>query len=841
MSFKRVVRNARKKVPISTVQWILFSLLMIVGVITGIIIAEMVTALSKMDDIQELEKYSQYSVPTKIYDINGDLITEFFYERREIVSYKDLPDNLVKSIIATEDQKFWTHPGFNLVAMFQGVIIDPLRGKSMRGGSGITQQLAKGLFTEGERTVGRKLVELWYSIQIEKKYSKEEILELYFNMIYFGHGCYGIQSASQYYFNKDVNDLTLGESSFLVGLPKAPSTYSPFLNPYKAQERHKVVLNSMAEEGYITDEQAEETFFEFWGNFDQTFKADGISANIDTDNPAPYFTEYVRGILLDEYGEEVLYSGGLSVYTTLNIEMQKVAKEKLVEGIEDAQDKYDDNYELYESIYREKLSDQGDLLSLMFGIDRILIGQERTRERVLEEAEIYSDLIYLSSMVFGLDELSQILSSQYMLDSLVAKKQEEIQGALISINPTNGYILAMVGGKEFNFANQYNRAVLAERSMGSSFKPIYYAVAIENRLCTAATVFSDEPIVYENEAGATWEPRNYSGTFKGDQRLRTALQYSRNIIAVQVWDLIMSKIGYTPMIKTVAKFFGLTEDEARERVQPQYAYSLGVGGFTPLECARAFSAFANGGKSIEPIAILKVVDRYGRVVNNFELERELTKDDDDEVISPAAAYVMRDMLSTVLFSGTGASAVAEAGFYYPAGGKTGTTSNWKDAWFSGFTKNVCTVVWIGFDDSTKSLGSHQNGTKVAAPIWAEYMADVIDEHPGYFTMPAGVTSASVCDETGLLATAFCPDVISEYFISGTIPTEYCDKHKAFSYDLLDDYQISSITDINIQDYWEKKGGDDIKSLGSDDYDPFSDLHKFDEDFDMSIDLDLGID
>ncbi len=829
MSLKRFFRNTRKKFPVKKVQRIFLIVLLIIGLLTGIFIAEIITTFSTLKDIKPLETYSQYSVPTKVYDINNRLITEFFYQKREIISYKDLPDALIKAIVATEDNRFYLHRGFNLPAMIQGVLVDPILGRQQRGGSGITQQLAKLLFTSGERSIVRKVVELWYAIQIEKKYSKEEILELYFNMVYFGHGCYGVEAAANYFFDKHAKDLTIGEASFLAGLPQSPSHYSPFLDPYNAQNRHRVVLLSMVKEGFLTPEQAEDVFFEFWSNYDQTFKAESISANINTDNPAPYFTEYVRQQLIEKYGEEMLYTGGLSVYTTLDIDKQIAAKEELVKGIASAQKDFDKEFNYYSKIVRTRSEDIVDLLSLYFGMDSITLGSSKIKAKVKEMAVGYNDILYMTSFVFGLDDLNRSISSLYQLENMVTEKHDQVEGALISINPQNGYIEAMVGGREFTYANQYNRAVLARRPMGSSFKPFYYAVAMENRLITPATLFVDKPIAFQNEAGALWTPRNYEGTFRGNLRVRQGLQYSVNIVAVQIWDLILRKIGYTKMIQTMSKFFGLSEEEMRQRVQPQMAFSLGVGVFTPLEVARAFAVFANGGRSVDPISILRVVDRYGRVLDDFEMQRNVNDNQAVQVLSPAAAFVMEDLLNTVMYNGTGSRAVGETGYNYPGGGKTGTTPNWKDAWFSGFSKSLATVVWIGFDDPTRSLGRHQAAAKIAAPIWMRYMRRAMQgDYPGGFSAPDGVYQASVCYDTGQRPTPFCPHVFSEYFLNGTAPNGTCTLHVTDTPNMEQLYQIHAITDINVFQE-ERETQDPYANFGSE------------HGSDLDIDLNLGYD
>jgi penicillin-binding protein 1A len=837
MSFKRVINNTKKKLPLTRLQKIFYGILVFIGVLTGVLVAQIIITFTRLNDIRPLETYSKYSVPTKVYDINEDIITEFFYQKREILSYKDMPEHLINALIATEDNRFYKHGGFNAVAAFKGVVINPLMGRRARGGSTITQQLAKGLFTGGERTAFRKAIELWYAFQIEKKYSKEEILELYFNQFYFGHGCYGIESAAQFYFDKRAKDLTLSEASLLVGLVQAPSRFSPIFNPYAAQSRHRIVLRRMVETGFITHDQSEDAFETLWANYSTVFRNRGITASRNVANPAPHFTEYIRQILIDRYGEERLYTDGLQIYTTLDLKKQAYATEELRRQILEEQEHYDRELRRHSQRIREENEDIVDLLSLVFGIDNITLGHHKIIQRVEALTRDYNDLIYLTSFAMGLDDLNRSLRHRYLLDEIVSQRSDFIEGAIISVNPKNGYIEAMVGGREFTYANQYNRAVQARRQLGSAFKPIYYAIALDNRLLTAASTYDDKPIVYENEAGALWAPRNYTGTFRGTQRVRQALQFSINIIAVQVWHQISRRIGYSRMIQTMSKMFDIKEEDMRRRVGPQMAYSLGVSVFTPLEVATAFSVFANEGKAVEPMPILRVRDRYGRIIDDFAMERESRiSEEEAQVISPAAAFIMQDMLRAVLYQGTGARAVANAGFSGPAGGKTGTTANWKDGWFAGFTRDLTTVVWVGFDDPDKSLGRHRSAAVVAAPVWARYMRNVSrDNPPANFPVPAGVVQQTVCFDSGMIPTPFCPHVISEYFIAGTSPVQQCAMHTGDAPRVPDAIRISSITDVSIPlDF------DDFRrhSNYEEDYDVFDEKQLRDIDLDLNLDFDF---
>lgn len=835
MSYKKFINQFRKKFPLDRIQKLFYGTLIVFGIILGLFVSNIIITFTRLTDIKPLETYSKYSVPTKIFDINGQLITEFFYQKREIVSYKDMPEYLIKALIATEDSRFYKHRGLNLVAMFKGVVLNVLTGRKPRGGSTITQQLAKGLFTEGERTILRKFVELWYAFQIEKKYSKEEILELYFNQFYFGHGCYGIESAAKFYFDKQAKDLTLSESSLLVGFVQAPSRYSPIFHPDLAQWRHQMVLTRMVAVDYISQQQADEAFESLWENYATSFKNKGISASRNQSNPAPYFTEYIRKILLNKYGEEILYTGGLQIYTTLDLKKQKYAREELKKAIIKEQKHYDKDYRKNSQLFRRQNEDIVDMVSLIMGIDKISIGQHKIKKRIEEMTRNYNDFIYLTSFMFGVDPVNKKIKKKYLLSGMVSQKKDQIEGALISINPKNGHIEAMVGGREFTYANQFNRAILAQRQMGSAFKPIYYAIGIENRIFTPATTYEDAPMVFENIGGALWSPRNYSGTYMGTLRIHRALQHSVNVVATQVWHDEIKKIGYTSMMKTMAKMFGLSEEEMKKRVGPQMAFSLGVAIFSPYEVSRAFATIANGGKYVEPIAITRVLDRYGRNLDDekaFKAEKKFLDEDSQQVLMPGTAFIMQNMLRTVLFNGTGSIGVSEAGFYGPAGGKTGTTANWKDAWFCGFTRNLSTVVWMGFDDPNKSLGRHRAASALAAPIWCKYMKKVMkDDFPPGFHNPGGVYQTSVCYDTGLSPTPYCPHVVSEYFLTGTGPSKKCNLHTTDTPDIPEAMEITSITDLNINLDDENDG------IISDD-DTIPDSSELD---DVNLDLDLDAD
>ena len=811
MGLKKFLNETRKNFPLQTINKIFFVSMIILGFLTGIFIAQIFITFSTLKDIKALENYAMYSVPTRVYDVKGRLITEYFFEKREIIYYKDLPKSLIQAIIAIEDNNFYRHKGFNFWAIVKGAIIEPLMGRRARGGSTITQQLAKSLFTTGERSVFRKIVELWYALQIEKKYSKEEILEFYFNRVYFGHGCYGVQAAAQFFFDKDAKDLTIGEAALLAGLVQQPSAYSPLFNPYRAQARHKQVLNAMARLGYITKNQAEEIFEDFWENYSAVIKAKDINIQRSIKNPAPYFTEYIRQQLVNLYGEENVYSGGFEIYTSLDLDKQLIANEEIINSISKEQLTYEKETKYYEDKYRDEYQDLIDVLSLTFGIDSIKIGKAKLQRKIDNIVSSYEDFIYLSSFVLGLDGVNKKFNQRYNFKTLIEARKDRIEAALVSINPKNGYIEAMVGGTSFNYLNQYNRAILAKRPLGSLFKPVFYALAIDKKLITPATVYEDKYMAFQEATGNLWIPRNYEGTFRGRQRIRTALQYSINVIAVQVWDLMLRTLGYENILNALSDYFGISKEELRKRMMPTLSAALGIGIFTPFETARFLASIANDGVSVEPIAILKIKDRYGRVIEDFELKREINKSSVKQVMSRGAAFLMQSMMRDVLYHGTGATAASASGFNLEAGGKTGTTANWKDTWFGGFTKNLATVVWVGFDNPNKSLGRHRSAALVAAPIWMRYMLRASKNLPDIpFTPPPGeVTTAEVCATTGLLANSYCPKTITEYFLVGTVPVKSCDLHNKY-YQETEEEEIHVLTNkINIEeidlDFTPQKG------------------------------------
>ena len=628
-----------------------------VGLVTGMGMA----FATKLPDISAL--YAPPSEATRIYAINGELIASLFRENRDYVPLNEIPEVVQQAVIAIEDERFHHHRGVDIRGSVRAMWRNFLARELREGGSTITQQLARSVFLTQKRVFSRKLAEIMLAVEIERRLTKGEILERYLNQVYFGQGAYGVEMASRVYFGKHVKSLTLAEGAMLAGVIRAPSIYSPHQNPELAKARQRIVLQRMAQLGYITPKQATEAVQRPLG------VSEGGNAGL-IGIRAPYFVSYILPYLLDRYGEEVVYNGGLRVYTTLDIRMQADAEKALRAGLEQA---------------------------------------EKERLKVS-------------------------------------------QGALVAIDPQTGFIRAMIGGYDFE-KSQFNRAWQARRQPGSAFKPFIYTTAIANRM-TTTKIIVDEPVSYEIvgtvEAERIWEPKNYDGKFRGPLTLRTAVEQSINIPAIKT----LGELGPQTVI-AYAKRMGITTP-----LQPHLSLALGTPDVTPLEMASAYGTLASMGVRAEPIAVRRVATRDGQILEDNLPRREL-------VLSSDVAYVMVDILKGVITRGTGRT----AGIGRPAAGKTGTTDDYRNAWFIGFTPQLSTAVWVGNDDNTPMR--RVVGGMVPARIWRTFMSAAMQPLPAEdWPRPDGVVTATVCAPSGLLATGACQNPRPEVFIRGTEPTEY---------------------------------------------------------------------
>jgi penicillin-binding protein 1A len=766
---------SRFRISLRTLERTLLVILLSMAIAFGISVAYIISNLSSMEAIEKLE-YFRNKIPTKVYDVRGRLFAEFFYQKREVIHFDKIPKNLVNALIAIEDNAFFSHGGIDVGGMFRALMVDIFTGSAKQGGSTITQQLAKRLFTESEKTIARKIRELWYALQIEKKYSKQEILELYCNEIYFGHGAYGIEAASQIYFQKSARDISLGECAILAALPSAPNAYSPIAFPERARQRQRIVLLKMAEMGYITRAEADKSWESFWEEYNQKNLAPTLSAwNIKVDK-APYFTEYVRQQLVDIYGVDRVNEDGLRVYTTLDLDMQNAGERALQEKLFQMRTNYTRSYQVYVSDVKRKHLDAIDLISTIFDIGSIRISAVKTTTYVNDALEsTWRPSLLMLSFMYGLNSMNSVIDGAYNWDPKSSRNVSP-EGALVAIDPRNGYVKTLIGGSEFSPENRFNRAVQAYRQPGSAFKPFVYLAAIESKLLTAGSALEDAPVAYEQANGVLWFPRNYDRHYSGRLVLRDALRWSVNIITVKILDIV----GYERITKIASSLMHIPPNDIEKRFIRAHSLALGGSEVTPFELCNAFAVLANEGQDVKPISILKVYDRDGKLVDDFLRKRDYDKQGkpiaNEQIVEKAPVYVLTTMLEDVTADGTAAKAKEDAGITRPLAGKTGTASNWKDVWFGCFAPQIAATVWIGFDDPGISLGRGSSASDVAAPIVMKFMSSALRNEPEkWYQSPAGVHKNQVCRVSGKAPSKACKKVYSEWFLEGTGPDGKCEE------------------------------------------------------------------
>jgi penicillin-binding protein 1A len=782
-----IVRPQKKSIIIRIVALITIIAAVLIGVAAGLSLAETV-------NIKNQENFTDFapSLPTKILDIHDNLITEFSAEeKRELISINDLPKHLIYAVLAREDPDFYKHHGFSVKAIFRAVL-GRLIGKNLGGGSTITQQVAGTLYADrSDKSITRKLRELWWALQLERRYTKNEILELYLNKMYMGAGTYGVEAASKYYFGHSARDITLAESAILVIQLSSPAKYNPLDNPNVAKERQKAVLDRMVELGYTTKAEAEASFNQYWDNYDYTRVSS--SAYFNRDDKAPWFSEYVRRQLENMlYGSLDIYKDGFVVHTTLDLSFQDAANKYMARGLSQANEEYKQTQNVRldkaEQIYIPIV----DMLSLAFDINTIHASSDTQTEQNSRSQYIkrINPIVDTAALLFGLDNLKTLTNGAYGQLKTIAEKNT-VEGALISIENDTGYIKALIGGSKYDQSNQLIRAIQGQIMPGSSFKPLYYSAAIDSRKFTPATLIYDAPVVFYNEDGTPYIPLNFKGEWKGPVLLWYALAHSMNVPSLKVLD----GIGFDAAIDRAALLLGIDDPQEKRQTFPRvYPMGLGVISVAPIQMARAFSIFANQGREVTPIAIRTVEDRNGRVILDPEKELRLQqkrKGSAIQLISPQNAYVMTTLLEKTVQTGTLANASGYGSkftfkdkngnkFTIPAAGKTGTTQNWADAWTVGYTPYYTTAVWFGFDRPGNSLGVTQTGATIAGPTWADYMREI---HQGLpmkdFVRPAtGLIDVTVCSVSGLLPTQYCNEgTVTLTFLEGTQPSRYCDIHE----------------------------------------------------------------
>jgi len=722
-------------------------------------------------DLPELDTLSQYqpSQVSRVYSDDRQVVGQFYVERRLKTQLADVPQQLTQAVIAVEDARFFEHPGLDIIGIARAVWTNLRRGGKVEGASTITQQLARSLFLSTERTYSRKIRELILAYKMELILSKEEILELYLNQIYFGQGAYGVVAAAQTYFGKGLPELTLGEAALLAGLPKSPNNYSPYKNLERAKKRQEHVLTRMEEAGFITLEQ----------------RLDALTKPLLLRRPgaeqiAPYFVEYVRQHLMGKYGETMVYKGGLEIFTTLNVEMQKAAEQALYRGLRELDKRQGWRGPIGTQDIttlpppgpppsQEKPLQPGELVQGVV----VKIGREAVQVQVgtILGQLLYDDMAWAKRRLKGKDPVKDavtlptvknLLKPGDVIEVSLMKVEKHttyfqleqtpvVEGALVAVDPRNGSIRAMVGGYDFA-RSEYNRVITARRQPGSAFKPIIYATAFNDGL-NPATVVLDSPVIYENEEEPekTWKPDNYGKRFHGPVSLREALIHSHNVATVK----LLEKIGIKPVVE-FANTLGITSP-----LNQDLSLALGSSGITPLEMVSAYAVFANQGYKLQPYAVSTVQDANGQPLEQILFEPQ-------QVITKETAYLITNVLEDVIQKGTGQLAKT---IERSVAGKTGTTNDFTDAWFIGYTPNLATAVWVGFDD-IRTLGETESGAHAALPIWLEFMQAALPLlPPAPFEIPEDIRYARVDPRTGLLAPEQSDQGIVEVFAKGTEPTE----------------------------------------------------------------------
>lgn len=773
------------KIRKSTIFW--FSALFFAAIVFGSLLG---LGLSETVNIKNTEYITSFdtALPTKLLDINGELITEFASdEKREIISLNRLPQHMIDALLTREDRIFYKHHGFSFKAVMRAVI-GKLTGRSLGGGSTLTQQIAGTLYCDrSDMSILRKIKELWWAIQMERHLSKNEILELYLNKLYFGGGTYGVNAASKYYFGHSAEEITPAEAAILVIQLSNPAFYNPFDHPNRAMDRQKDVLNFMVKAGYISKENADDSFEDFWSNFDYTRTS--TSAYMMRDDKAPWFSEYVRRELGNMiYGSQSIYTSGFTVNTTLNLKHQQHAQRIMEKYIRIANERYQAEHSSRSRMAFTTYIPMTELLSLVFNLPAIKVSEQR--------AEAIANAAYMSQINPILDVVTMMTGCNNLKVSIInranseTKKESEkttIEGTMVSLENDTGYITALVGGSKFDQENQFIRAVQARVQPGSSFKPLYYTEAIDSRKFTPVTPISDTPVVFHTADGKPYIPLNFKGEWEGDVEVWYALCRSMNIPSLKVLD----GIGFDAAINRAVSLLGISKEELPSRAfVPGYPLGLGVCSVRPIEMARAFSIIASGGKEITPMAIRTVEDRNGNIIMNPEREireAQRAKGEAIQILSPQTAFVMSKLLENTV-NGPGTLSAQSWKFDYKtdkgqkysihAGGKTGTTQNWADAWTVGFTPYNTAAFWFGFDKPGQSLGLKITGATLAGFAWGDYMREI---HRGMlskdFNKPAeGVIEVTVCSVSGKIPTPECRKTTTQWVLAGTQPTDICPVH-----------------------------------------------------------------
>jgi len=764
-----------------------FRTFIIFSFISGVFMTVSLVVFIDLDRVYELQNYKPPQ-PSILYDKKGRIISKYIRKNRINIKFKQIPKHLIQAFVAMEDNHFYSHHGIDFQAILRAFIVNLKSGSVKQGGSTITQQLAKVILTNKKRTYTRKLKEAILSFYIDYLLDKNQIITMYFNQIYFGHGNYGVEAASNFYFKKSIENLTIGEAAILAGLPSSPNGNSPIKYPRRSVRKLALVLLKMIDMNFISKKIALKEYKNLMDYYSNMNTASSKTAFGNRINNAPYFTETLRLILEEKLGKKKLYTQGYKIYTTLDLDHQKIAQKVLWKGLY-KQSKKSQKFSFTKRLkLAKKYSDLLTLMGLSFDIPKSKRKMNiQEMKNLLYFQKHLAEKVEILNIGFGGEaKLDRFLKTIKSKNPYINQKQE-VQGALIEIDQKTGGVTAMVGGLPFHSRNQINRALYAKRQPGSTFKPLLYSAAIHKKKITAATIFPDAPMIFLDENGEDWIPENYAGGYNGFITVREALRISANMVSIA----IAREAKLSTVIPTIADLLQIKAS------QIPYNLSVALGSYevTPLHMARAFAVFPRGGKELSIFYINKIVDKTENIVYIKENENKSSK----QIISLGAATIMQSLLKNVVDRGTG-RIVRKKGFKGFVGGKTGTSQNFRDAWFVGFNKRYSTAVWVGYDKSYKSLGAGQAGGVVAAPIWADFQVGIsqyLSKDESYI-ITGDVVEREICKVSGKLKQYACTETYTEIFLKDNVVKDVCeDTHSGIL--LTTDQSLNKIDKIDKDD------------------------------------------
>ncbi len=795
-------KSGRRFLPVLLILTGILILLAMLG--SGGYILHILTSLPRVDRLTDYKP----PIVSQVFSDDGTLVGEFYLERRTVVPVDKIPKKLIQAFVAAEDSNFFQHKGLDYTGIIRAALKNLMTLSKREGASTITQQVARSMLLTPEKKFSRKIKEAILATRMEEKLSKEEILYIYLNQIYLGSGSYGVEIAAETYFDKNVEDLNLAEMAMLAGLTKGPELYSPIKHLDRARDRQEYVLQRMVKEGYISSAEAEharKTPIEITSR-----------KKINADQSA-YFLEHVRIQLEKKYGEDLLYKGGLKIYTTMNVNMQKAAYENVRNGLKNV-DKRQGFRGPVRRLNREEVEPfcgkvergintktlqegetyQGVVIAVNPGKGELTVQVGERTGTVNQKNMSWAGKVPLLDS-YGIDEkkdkktispgsvieVSVIKPDKDKRGAVLALDQEpRAQAALIALDPKSGAVKAMIGGYDFR-RSQFNRALQARRNPGSAFKPIIYAAALDKGM-TAATIIEDSPIEYTIGPGRVWKPRNYDNKYRGNITMREALTNSINVVSIKILESI--GVGYAI---EYAKRLGIVSP-----LSPNLALALGASSVTPLELTSAYGIFAANGFKTSPYFISRVLDQENRTLEEIvppkipilSLMSSATGEPSEQpayygdetvlsavpVVSPETSFLITNLMESVVNSGTGRRAKALG---RPVAGKTGTSNDMKDAWFIGYVPQLVAGVWVGYDHE-RTLGASGSGGQAAAPIWTGFMLQALADEPiEAFYQPADISFLSINPHTGRLSGQEQAGSILECFLAGTEPTQYDDESK----------------------------------------------------------------